>query len=213
MTEETIVNAVKLLLDESPERNFKESVDLAINLKNLDMSQPKNRIDEGIILPHGLGKTRKIAVFAKGDVGLKAKEAGADYVLSEDDITELAADKSKARTLANECDFFIAEVQYMPLIGKSLGVVLGPRGKMPTPLTPDKNVADLIKTSKNSIRIRSKDKLTFHVAVGSRDMDHEKLAENIETVVNRVERVLEKGKQNMRSVYLTTTMGKSVKVV
>ena len=213
MTEKTIVNAVKLLLDESPERNFKESVDLAINLKNLDMSQPKNRIDEGIILPHGLGKTRKIAVFAKGDVGLKAKEAGADYVLSEDDITELAADKSKARTLANECDFFIAEVQYMPLIGKSLGVVLGPRGKMPTPLTPDKNVADLIKTSKNSIRIRSKDKLTFHVAVGSRDMDHEKLAENIETVVNRVERVLEKGKQNMRSVYLTTTMGKSVKVV
>lgn len=213
MTEETIVNAVKLLLDESPERNFKESVDLAINLKNLDMSQPKNRIDEGIILPHGLGKTRKIAVFAKGDVGLKAKEAGADYVLSEDDITELAADKSKARTLANECDFFIAEVQYMPLIGKSLGVVLGPRGKMPTPLTPDKNVADLIKTSKNSIRIRSKDKLTFHVAVGSRDMDHEKLAENIETVVNRVERVLEKGKQNLRSVYLTTTMGKSVKVV
>lgn len=213
MTEETIVNAVKLLLDESPERNFKESVDLAINLKNLDMSQPKNRIDEGIILPHGLGKTRKIAVFAKGDVGLKAKEAGADYVLSEDDITELAADKSKARTLANECDFFIAEVQYMPLIGKSLGVVLGPRGKMPTPLTPDKNVADLIKTSKNSIRIRSKDKLTFHVAVGSRDMDHEKLAENIETVVYRVERVLEKGKQNLRSVYLTTTMGKSVKVV
>jgi large subunit ribosomal protein L1 len=122
MTEETILNAVKLLLDESPERNFKESVDLAINLKSLDMSQPKNRIDEGIILPHGLGKIRKIAVFAKGDVGLKAKEAGADYVLSEDDITELAADKSKARTLANECDFFIAEVQYMPLIGKSLGV-------------------------------------------------------------------------------------------
>lgn len=213
MTEETILNAVKLLLDESPERNFKESVDLAINLKSLDMSQPKNRIDEGIILPHGLGKIRKIAVFAKGDVGLKAKEAGADYVLSEDDITELAADKSKARTLANECDFFIAEVQYMPLIGKSLGVVLGPRGKMPTPLTPDKNVADLIRTSKNSIRIRSKDKLTFHVAVGSRDMDHEKLAENIETVVNRVERVLEKGKQNLKSVYVTTTMGKSVKVV
>jgi large subunit ribosomal protein L1 len=213
MTEETIVNAVKLLLDDSPERNFKESVDLAINLKNLDMSQPKNRIDEGIILPHGLGKTRKIAVFAKGDVGLKAKEAGADYVLSEDDITELAADKSKARTLANECDFFIAEVQYMPLIGKSLGIVLGPRGKMPTPLTPDKNVADLIKTSKNSIRIRSKDKLTFHVAVGSRGMDQEKLAENIETVVNRVERVLEKGKQNLKSVYVTTTMGKSVKVV
>jgi len=213
MTEENIVNAVKQLLGDSPERNFRESVDLAINLRNLDMSQPKNRVDEGIILPHGLGKSRKVAVFAKGDVGLKAKEAGADYVLSEQDIEELAADKSKARALANECDFFIAEVQYMPLIGKSLGIVLGPRGKMPTPLTPDKNVEDLINSSKNSIRIRSKDKLTFHVAIGSKDMELEKLAENIDTVLSRVERALEKGKHNLKSVYVTTTMGKSVRVI
>ncbi|APH38482.1 50S ribosomal protein L1 [Methanohalophilus halophilus] len=213
MVEESILNTVERLFEESPQRNFAESVDLAINLKNLDMSQPKYRVDEEIYLPNGLGKDLKIAVFAKGEVGLQAKEAGCDYVFTEEDINDLADDKSRARAIANECDFFIAEVQYMPLIGKTLGAILGPRGKMPVPLTPDKNVADMIKSSKNSIRIRSKDKLTFHVAVGRRDMDAERIAENIESIVNRVESVLDKGKQNLKSIYVTTTMGKSLRVV
>ncbi|WP_462272949.1 50S ribosomal protein L1 [Methanohalophilus sp.] len=213
MVEESILNTVERLFEESPQRNFAESVDLAINLKNLDLSQPKYRVDEEIYLPNGLGKDLKIAVFAKGEVGLQAKEAGCDYVFTEEDINDLADDKSRARSIANECDFFIAEVQYMPLIGKTLGAILGPRGKMPVPLTPDKNVADMIKSSKNSIRIRSKDKLTFHVAVGRRNMDAERIAENIESIVNRVESVLDKGKQNLKSVYVTTTMGKSLRVV
>jgi large subunit ribosomal protein L1 len=213
MVEKTILDAVNKLFEESPQRKFPESVDLAINLRNIDLSQPKNRVDEEILLPNGRGRDIKIGVFAKGEVGLQAKEAGCEYVFSEEDLEELGGDKAKARTIANECDFFIAEVQYMPLIGKTLGIVLGPRGKMPVPLPPGKSVVDLINSSKNSIRIRSKDKLTFHVAVGRRDMDAEKVAENIETVVNRVEHALEKGVHNLKSVYVTTTMGKSVRVV
>ena len=212
MVEETILDAVNKLFEESPQRKFPESVDLAINLKNIDLSQPKNRVDEEILLPNGRGRDIKIGVFAKGEVGLQAKEAGCEYVFSEEDLEELGEDKAKARAIANECDFFIAEVQYMPLIGKSLGVVLGPRGKMPIPLPPGKDVVELINSSRNSIRIRSKDKMTFHVAVGRRDMDAEKVAENIETVVNRVEHALEKGIHNLKSVYVTTTMGKSVRV-
>lgn len=213
MADKHIVEAIKKLIAESPERKFAEGVELAINLKNLDMSQPKNRVDEEILLPHGLGKDLKIAVFAKGDVGLQAKEAGAENVFSEEDLAEMGQDKSRARSVANEYDFFIAEVQYMAQIGKALGAILGPRGKMPTPLPPGKSVADLINSARSSIRVRSKDKLTFHVAVGRRDMDVQKLAENIETVLGRVEGSLEKGKHNIRSIYVTTTMGKSVKVV
>lgn len=213
MAEHNIKEAINRLLEESPQRKFAESVDLAINLKNLDMSQPKNRVDEEILLPHGLGKDLKIAVFAKGEVGLQAKEAGVQYVFNEADLAELGGDKARARTIANECDFFIAEVQFMAQIGKSLGAILGPRGKMPTPLPPGKNVGDLITNAKSSIRIRSKDRLTFHVAVGRRDMDVNLLAENIETVLNRVEHALEKGHHNIRSVYITTTMGNSVRVI
>ncbi|TGC06760.1 50S ribosomal protein L1 [Methanolobus halotolerans] len=213
MAEENIIDAINQLLQESPQRKFAESVDLAINLKNLDMSQPKNRVDEGILLPHGLGKDLKIAVFAKGEVGLQAKQAGVEYVFGEEDLEELASDKARARSIANECDFFIAEVQYMAQIGKNLGAILGPRGKMPTPLPPGKNVADLINSARSSIRIRSKDKLTFHVSIGRKDMDINNLADNVETVLNRVEQSLEKGKHNIRSIYVTTTMGKSVKVM
>lgn len=213
MADKNIVKAIEKLIAESPERKFAEGVELAINLKNLDMSQPKYRVDEEILLPHGLGKDLKIAVFAKGDVGLQAKEAGAEMVFSEVDLAEMAGDKARARSVANEYDFFIAEVQYMAQIGKALGAILGPRGKMPTPLPPGKNVADLINSARSSIRIRSKDKLTFHVSVGRKDMDVQKLAENIETVLSRVEGALEKGKHNIRSIYVTTTMGKSVKVV
>nr|WP_321497185.1 50S ribosomal protein L1 [uncultured Methanolobus sp.] len=213
MADENIVKAIEKLIAESPERKFSEGVELAINLKNLDMSQPKNRVDEEILLPNGLGKDLKIAVFAKGEVGLQAKDAGAEMVFSEEDLAEMGTDKARARSVANEYDFFIAEVQYMAQIGKALGAILGPRGKMPTPLPPGKNVADLINSARSSIRIRSKDKLTFHVSVGRKNMEVQKLAENIETVLSRVEGALEKGKHNIRSIYVTTTMGKSVKVV
>jgi large subunit ribosomal protein L1 len=213
MAEKTILEAVKKVLEESPKRNFSESVDMAINLKNLDMNQPKNRVDEEVILPHGLGKELKIGVFAKGDVGLKAKAAGAAYVISDVELDELAADKTKARTLANECDLFIAETQFMPIIGKNLGIVLGPRGKMPIPLLPNKDISELIQSKQNAVRLRSKDKLTFHVPVGRRNMSPEDLAENVETIVARLERVLDKGKHNVRTVYVTTTMGKSERVV
>ena len=213
MADENIVKAIEKLIAESPERKFSEGVELAINLKNLDMSQPKNRVDEEILLPNGLGKDLKIAVFAKGEVGLQAKDAGAEMVFSEEDLAEMGTDKARARSVANEYDFFIAEVQYMAQIGKALGAILGPRGKMPTPLPPGKNVADLINSARSSIRIRSKDKLTFHVSVGRKNMEVQKLAENIETVLSRVEGALEKGKHNIRSIYVTTTMGKSVKVI
>ena len=213
MAEKTILEAVKKVLEESPKRNFSESVDLAINLKNLDMNQPKNRVDEEVILPHGLGKELKIGVFARGEVGLRAEAAGAAYVISDVELDELVTDKSRARILANECDLFIAETQFMPIIGKNLGVVLGPRGKMPIPLLPNKDITELIQSKQNAIRLRSKDKLTFHVPVGRRDMSPDQLAENIETIVSRLERVLDKGKHNLRTIYVTTTMGKSERVV
>lgn len=213
MVEKTVLEAVKKVLEESPQRKFSESVDLAINLKNLDMNQPKNRVDEEVILPRGLGKELKIGVFAKGDVGLKAKAAGAAYVISDVELDELAADKNRARTLANECDLFIAETQFMPTIGKNLGIVLGPRGKMPIPLLPNRDVGELIQSKQSAVRLRSKDRLTFHVPIGRRNMNPDDLAENIETVIARLERVLDKGKQNLRSVYVTTTMGKSERVM
>ena len=104
MEQEKILEAVKQALEKSPERKFSESVDIAINLKNLDMNQPTNRLDEEIILPNGLGRPIKIAVFAKGETAQRAKGAGADYVFDPDEIAILGDDKPRTKALAEEVD-------------------------------------------------------------------------------------------------------------
>ncbi len=213
MEQEKILEAVKQALEKSPQRKFSESIDLAINLKNLDMNQPQNRIDEEIILPNGIGKPIKIAVFAKGETADRAKAAGADYVFDPEEIAALGEDKARAKSLAEEVNFFIAEAAYMPAIGKTLGQVLGPRGKMPIPLTPDKDVVQIINKAKNSIKVRSKDKMTFHISIGRKDMDTQKLAENIAAIVSRIEHRYERGLYNVRSIYVKSTMGPAVRVV
>lgn len=213
MARKETIDAVKEALASKSKRNFTESVDLAINLKNIDLSQPKNRIDEDILLPSGLGKPIKIAVFAKGDVAINAEKAGADYVFPPEEIEKLGADKPRAKKLAGEVNFFISETAYMPTIGKKLGTVLGPRGKMPAPLPSQADVTALIGRQKKSIKVRSKDRMTFHTTVGMETMTPEDIAENIETIIKRLEAKLEKGRMNIGSIYVKTTMGPAVKVM
>ena len=207
------IDAVTTVLNESPQRGFTEGMELAVNLKNIDLSQPRFRVDEEIILPNGLGRPIAVAVFARGETALRAKDGGADLVIEDPDaITEYGDNKNSARELADKYDFFIAEVAYMPAIGKNLGSILGPRGKMPEPLTSDMDVGHIINKARSSIKLRSKDRKTFHAPVGRRDMSAEDIAGNVEAVVTRLEQVLDKGVQNIKSIYVTTTMGKSAKV-
>src|SRR5512136_1506554 len=202
-----IEEAIKQAITEAPARKFSESVDLAINLHNIDLAIPGNRVDAEVILPHGLGKPTKIAVFAAGETALRAKSAGADRVITADEIKELAGDKRAVRKMADEYKFFIAETQFMPVIGKSLGPILGKRGKMPSPLPPTQDVTPQINRLTNMIRIRSRDKMTFHLTVGNKSMEVAALTDNIEAVVTKLEQTLKDGKQNLKSVYVKTTMG------
>jgi len=208
----SVHDGIDRVLNDSPERKFKESVELAFNLKNVDMEKPANRIDEEILLPHGTGKERKIAAFAGGEVALKAEEMGAD-ALSSDAITKLAENRKQAKAFANKYDFIIAEVSMMPEIGKKLGVVLGPRGKMPAPLAPGVDVSPIVERMKKTIRVRSRDKVTFHTPIGNRAMGRDELTTNAETVVKRIVAKLENGPQNIRSIYITTTMGTAARVM
>jgi len=208
-----IERTVKEILEKSPKRNFRESVDLAISLKGIDMSKPKNRIDESIILPSGLGREIRIGIFARGETALKAEKAGVNLIITPEEIPKLGADKKKLRALIKDIDVFIAEAPLMPAIGKSLGPILAPRGKMPEPITPGGDILPLIERLRKTIRIRSRDRLTFHTSIGVRTMSPEELSNNVEAVLKRIEPRLERGAQNIRSIYLKTTMGQAVRVV
>jgi len=213
LPDEKVLEQVKKLLESAPKRKFLESVELAINLKNVDLKNQKNKIDEDIILPKGRGKPIKIGVFGSGEFALKAKNAPADRVITPEEIETIAGNKRMAKKIATEITYFIAEAPLMITIGKRLGPVLAPRGKMPRPLPPSADPTPVIQNLRKSVKIKAKDKPTFHVVVGSRDMSAEDITENIDAVLNRVISKLEKGRANIDSVYVKTTMGPAYRIM
>jgi len=212
VVDKKIEDAVKDVLENSKERKFLESIELAINLKHVDLKNPKNRINQEIILPKGRGKDIKIGVFATGELAVKSK-AVADIVITPEQIDEFAEDKRNSKKLINDYSFFIAEAPLMPTIGKSLGIILGPRGKMPKPIPPNANPEPIVNNLRNTVRARSKENRTFHVPIGTKNMTVEDITENADLVLKKIISMLERGKANIASAYIKSTMGRSVKIM
>lgn len=213
LNQKTIIDAVKEAKETSQERNFTQSVELIVNLKEIDVKSPEGRIRERIELPNPLpGKPNKICVIATGELALKAKKAEADLLMGRDELTGLAGKKKELRKIANEYDFFLAEGPLMPRVGKILGSTLGPRGKMPVPVSPTTDIADLIKRYRKMVSVRMRNQPLLQCRIASESMEEEEIAENLQAVLRVIERKLERGMQNIRSIYVKTSMGPSVKV-
>ncbi|MGM0405646.1 MAG: 50S ribosomal protein L1 [Thermoplasmatota archaeon] len=212
MADENIINGIRKALEDSPERNFNQSLELAINLRDIDLSNPDNRINEEIVLPNGRGKTIKVGVFGSGELALNARDT-ADTIIEPEEIDEIADDKREARKLAEDHQFFLAEPPLMPVIGRELGAILGPKGKMPTPVTPNMDINDTINSLKNTVHVRSRDRMTFHAPIGTESMDVEDLIDNADTVIRRITTNLERREMNIKSIYVKTTMGPAVRIM
>ncbi|RLG91851.1 MAG: 50S ribosomal protein L1 [Candidatus Hecatellales archaeon] len=206
-----IVEAVEKAKN-SKRRGFTQSVDLIVNIQDIDLKKPENRITELVELPNPIDKEVKVCVIASGQLALEAKKAGADRVIQREDLEALAKDRKAARKLAKEYDFFVAEAPLMPLVGRALGPFLGPRGKMPTPVPSNAPIAEILERHRRLVRLRLKDQPTLQCRVGTETMDNQKIAENIQAVLKRLEEKLERGFRNIASVLVKTTMGKPVKV-
>ncbi|HDP96125.1 MAG TPA: 50S ribosomal protein L1 [Euryarchaeota archaeon] len=212
MTDPHLIEAVQKALKSSKKRKFLESIELAINLKDVDLSDPRNRIQEDIILPNGRGRPVKVGLFGSSEMAVKAKDI-ADIIIQPEQIEEIAETKAKAKKMLSEFDFFVAEAPLMPVIGKRLGVILGTSGRMPRPIPPGSDPTGIINNLKKSVRVRTKDRKTFHVPIGTRDMSASDLAENLDVILKRVTAKLERGKMNIQSAYIKTTMGPAVAVI
>jgi len=101
----------------------------------------------------------------------------------------------------------------MPSIGKSFGPILGPKGKMPDPIPSSADPTPIINRLKRTVKVRTKDKTTFHSLVGNLSMSVEDIAANIEALLSTVESKLQNGTQNIASVYVKTTMGPAVRLM
>ena len=193
-------------------KKFTQSIDLVVRLREVDLKKPENRINETIALPNPPEKPLKICVIASGDLATRAKSAGADMLVGRQEMDNLSKDKKAARKLAQEYDFFIAEAPLMPLVGRALGSFLGPRGKMPTPVPPNAPIEQVVANHRKMVRVRMREQPVLQCRVGTEAMADDKLVENIQAVVSRIEQKLERGFKNIGEILIKGTMSKPVKV-
>ncbi|MEK6950919.1 MAG: 50S ribosomal protein L1 [Nanoarchaeota archaeon] len=209
-------NDVKTGLDElkqQPKRNFSQSYDLVINLKNLDIKT--NPLDFFVTLPHPRGKNIKIAAFVDQEL---AESAGkfCDLAIREQEFSQYSP-KKIAKKLAEQYDYFVAQASLMPKIAANFGRTLGSRGKMPNPklgcvVPPTANLEPLTKKLKNTLRLQAKKGLNLQCLIGKENQPEEEIIANILAVHTAVVKQLPNEVQNVKNVALKLTMGKPVKL-
>ncbi len=195
-------------------RSFTQTLEIVINLKDVDVSKPEKRFSEVVELPHGLGeKERRIAVFATGDLALQASRSrNVDKVLERSEVEALIGNKKAAKKLVRQYDYFLVEPQLIPLAARALGAALGGLGKSPIPIPPNTNIDELAAKYRRSVNVRVRKVPQVMVPVGTENMSPEQLVENARTVIERVVQKLEGGWSNIKSIYFKLTMGSPVKL-
>lgn len=197
--------AVKLV-KKNANAKFDETIEVSLNL-GVDPRHADQMVRGAVNLPHGTGKTLRVAVFAKGDKAEEAKAAGADVVGADD----LAATIQGGKIEFDRC---IATPDMMPVVGR-LGRVLGPRGLMPNPklgtVTP--NVKEAVEAAKGGqVQFRVEKAGIVHGGVGKASFDESKLTDNIKAFVDAVSKAKPSGAKGtyMKRVALSSTMGAGI---
>lgn len=191
------------------ERKFKQSLELIMVFKDIEVKKGF-AFNETVQLPK-TDSPASVCVMASGDMGLKAKNAKADRVIDADELNTIGANKRESRKLINKFDFFLSDTKLMPAVGKSLGQLLGPRGKMPTPVPFNAPIDSFLSRFRTSIRIRVKNSLSAACKIGDESMEDSDLLANAHAVINAVEKKLPNGDKNIKKIMVKTTMGKLVK--
>jgi large subunit ribosomal protein L1 len=212
ISESELVKMIKEAKTVDKERKFRQSVEMYIILKDIDVKKGF-AINETIQLPKKMATPTTVCIMAGGDMGLKAKNANADRVINADEINALATNKREARKFINNYDFFLADTQLMTTVGKVLGQLLGPRGKMPIPVPFNAPIESFLERFRASIRVKVKNSLSIACKIGDESMSDEDLAVNAHAVLNAIEKKLPSGDKNIRRIMIKTSMGKPIKEV
>ena len=187
---------------------FDETVEIAMNL-NIDPRKPDQNLRGTVMLPHGTGKSVRVAVFARGDKAKEAETAGADVVGAED-----LAEKIQAGQI--DFDRAVATPDMMGVVGR-LGKILGPRGLMPNPRlgTVTQNVTEAVKAAKGGqVEFRAEKAGIVHAGVGKASFTEDALVDNVRAFVGAITRGKPSGVKGtyIKRVALSSTMGPGVKV-
>jgi large subunit ribosomal protein L1 len=208
----TISEAIKQAKAKSGEKKFNQTVDLILDITEIDMKSPEGKIQEVVELPHVTGKPNLVCVIGSGEFALKAKNSAADKVVDKAELDGLNGKKKELRKLASDYDVFISEAPLMPLVGRILGPVLGPRGKMPIPVPPNADIAALINKHRKTVVVRMRGQPIIQVSVGSQQMSDTELVDNTMAVLRVLDGKLKRGLKNVKYAFVKTSMGEPVKI-
>jgi large subunit ribosomal protein L1 len=209
INETQLTEMIKDAKKSEKQRKFKQSLEMIMVFKDIDVKKGF-ALNEVVQLPK-TSSPSTVCVLASGDMGLKAKNAKADRVIDGDELNKLGANKRESRKFINSFDFFLADTKLMPAVGKALGQLLGPRGKMPTPVPFNAPIESFLERFRTSIRVRSKNSLATSCKIGDESMEDSVLAANAHAVLSAIEKKLPNGDKNIKKVMIKTTMGKLVK--
>ncbi|HZB64430.1 MAG TPA: 50S ribosomal protein L1 [Nitrososphaeraceae archaeon] len=190
-------------------RNFDQSVDLTIILKDIDVKKGFS-FNEVVHLPNKPSRQATVCVVASGEMGSRARRAEADRIIEVDELDRLGTNKKEAKKLAKAYDFFLSDTALMATVGRSLGQFLGPKGKMPTPIPYGAPIESILTRLRGSVRIRSRNQLNISTKIGDEKMDDKQLIQNANTILSLLEKKLPQGDKNIRNTSVKFTMGNSI---
>jgi large subunit ribosomal protein L1 len=211
ISEAKLAEMIKEAKEGGKQRKFKQSVEMIIVFKDIDVKKGF-ALNEVVQLPK-TSSPATVCIMATGDMGQKAKEAKADAVVGSDELDKFAANKRASRKFINKYDFFLADTQIMPVVGKVLGQLLGPRGKMPTPVPFNASIESFLQRFRSSIKVRARSSLAMSCKIGDESMENADLAVNAHAVLSAVEKKLPNGEKNLKRIIIKTTMGKPIKQI
>ena len=211
ITEAQLTEVITKAKEGTKKMKFKQSLELIINFKDIDVKKGF-AINEVVQLPK-TNSPATVCVIATGEMSQKAKAANADSVIGNEELAKFEANKRESRKFINKYDFFLADTKIMPTVGKALGQLLGPRGKMPTPVPFNAPIDAFLSRFRTSIKVRTRASLSIACKIGDESMEDADLATNAFTVINAIEKKLPNGEKNIKKVLIKTTMGKPVKQV
>ncbi|MEM0476090.1 MAG: hypothetical protein QW367_00425 [Candidatus Aenigmatarchaeota archaeon] len=204
MDYELLKNKIEEAIKTKEKRRFKQSLELIIVLKDVDIKEIKNNISI-ITLPYF--NDSKVVVFSE----IKRNDINAESI-SLKEIETVSQNKRIAKKLARSFDFSLAETKLIPIIGKLLGKFLAPLGKMPIPITDEKKLNENIEKLKRSRRINLKQN-QIQIKIGKEDMKLEELFENAKSAINQIVSNLPNGEKNIKKIYVKLTMSKPIRVI
>lgn len=214
MEKQQVLKSIEELKKQAKKRNFAQTFEIIVNLKNLNLKKPEENLNKYIVLPYSKGKKVHISAFVDKDLIAEAKKFCGSIIL-KDEFDKY--DKKAIKKIALETDFFIAQASVMPKVASSFGKIIGSMGKMPNPkagcvLQPNADFKSVIEKLDKTVKIETKNELIVKAGIGTESMKDDEVAENILAFYNNVLSSLPNEKENVKNVLLKLTMSSTVKI-